>query len=62
MVSGDLNINSSTISSALFDGTSWYPYLVASSTSGTGVISQFFYSVTDFTLAGKRSSSFTSLF
>ncbi|KAK4051361.1 hypothetical protein OIV83_002845 [Microbotryomycetes sp. JL201] len=52
MVSGDLLINSTSVSSALYDGKSWYPYLVSTTKAGSaGVISQFFSSVTNFNLA-----------
>ncbi|KAM0748462.1 hypothetical protein T439DRAFT_303994 [Meredithblackwellia eburnea MCA 4105] len=55
MVSGDLTINSTAMSTALFDGQNWYPYLVStSSTGGSGAVSQFFYSITSFTLAGRH--------
>lgn len=53
LVSGDLTINSTAVASALYDGETWYPYLLATSSTGTaGVISQLFYSVTDFSLSG----------
>lgn len=52
LVSGDLTINSTSISSALFDGETWYPYLVSSTATGSaGVISQLFYSITNFSLS-----------
>ncbi|KAM0789265.1 hypothetical protein ACM66B_000107 [Microbotryomycetes sp. NB124-2] len=52
MVSGDLTINSTSVSSALYDGKSWYPYLVSTAKSGSaGIVSQFFFSVTNFNLA-----------
>ncbi|GAA6032659.1 hypothetical protein JCM8097_004866 [Rhodosporidiobolus ruineniae] len=54
MVSGDLTINDTLVASALFDGETWYPYLVATSTTGSaGIISQLFYSITDFSLSGR---------
>lgn len=54
-VSGALTINSTTISSALFDGSSWYPYLIAQTAKGgTGVVSQLFYSVMNFDLSAAR--------
>ncbi|GAA5863961.1 hypothetical protein JCM3774_004434 [Rhodotorula dairenensis] len=52
LVSGSLQINDSSVSSALFDGESWYPFLLATASSGSaGAISQFFYSITDFSLS-----------
>ncbi|KAK4057194.1 hypothetical protein OIO90_001689 [Microbotryomycetes sp. JL221] len=55
MVSGDLNINSTSVSSALYDGSAWYPYLVSTAATGSaGVVSQFFFSVTNFNLAAAR--------
>ncbi|GAA5919969.1 hypothetical protein JCM1841_004401 [Sporobolomyces salmonicolor] len=52
LVSGDLNINDTSVSTALYDGENWYPYLVATSATGSaGVIAQLFYSVTDFSLS-----------
>ncbi|KAK4702801.1 hypothetical protein P7C70_g3422, partial [Phenoliferia sp. Uapishka_3] len=58
MVSGDLTINSTSASTALFDGETWYPYLTSTSTSGgSGVVSQFFYSITTFSLAGRHHRS-----
>lgn len=57
MVSGELNINSTSVSSALYDGSKWYPYLVSTSATGSaGVISQLFYSVVNFNLASARKS------
>jgi hypothetical protein len=62
LVSGDLIINSTRVSSALFDGTTWYPYLVAQTATGTpGVISSLFYSVMNFNLSAAR-ASFISIF
>ncbi|GAA5900213.1 hypothetical protein JCM8208_002052 [Rhodotorula glutinis] len=53
LVSGDLTINDTAVSSALYDGASWYPYLVATSATGSaGVVSQLFYSVSNFSLGG----------
>ncbi|GAA5934785.1 Rax2p [Sporobolomyces koalae] len=53
LVSGDLSINDTSLSAALFDGQDWYPYLVSMSATGTpGVISQLFYSSTNFSLSG----------
>lgn len=55
LVSGALTINSTSVSSALYDGSTWYPYLVAQTASGgAGVVSNFFYSVQNFTLSGAR--------
>lgn len=63
LVSGDLNINDTSISSALFDGHSWYPYLISTSNSGTGgVISQFFYSIANFQLSPGREFYHTLLY
>ena len=57
LVAGNLTINKTSASTALFDGETWYPYLVSTSASGgAGVVSQFFYSITDFSLAGRRAS------
>ncbi|KAL8292370.1 hypothetical protein RQP46_001836 [Phenoliferia psychrophenolica] len=55
LVAGDLTINETSTSTALFDGETWYPYLVSTSAlGGAGVVSQFFYSITDFSLAGRH--------
>ncbi|GAA5987924.1 hypothetical protein JCM10908_007272 [Rhodotorula pacifica] len=52
LVSGDLQINDTSVSSALFDGVSWYPFLVATAATGSaGAISQLFYSITNFSLS-----------
>ncbi|GAA6049737.1 hypothetical protein JCM3770_004434 [Rhodotorula araucariae] len=52
LVSGDLTINNTTVSSALYDGASWYPYLIATSATGSaGVVAQLFYSVSNFSLS-----------
>lgn len=60
LVSGDLNINSTSVSSALFDGESWHPYLISTSNSGKGgVIAQLFYSVANFQLSPGRTFSFS---
>ncbi|GAA5891635.1 hypothetical protein JCM6882_006152 [Rhodosporidiobolus microsporus] len=54
MVSGDLTINDTSVASALYDGESWYPYLLASSATGSaGIVSQLFFSTTDFSLSGR---------
>lgn len=55
LVSGALTLNSTSVSSALFDGESWHPYLISSSTSGAaGVVSRFFSSVTNVDLSSLR--------
>lgn len=55
LVSGALTINSTSVSSALFDGESWHPYLISTSNSGGGgVIAQLFYSVANFQLSPGR--------
>ena len=52
LVSGKLQINETSVSSALFDGASWYPFLVATAASGSaGAVSQLFYSITNFSLS-----------
>ncbi|KWU43966.1 hypothetical protein RHOSPDRAFT_5691, partial [Rhodotorula sp. JG-1b] len=52
LVSGNLQINETSVSSALFDGASWYPFLVATAASGSaGAVSQLFYSITNFSLS-----------
>ena len=52
LVSGNLQINATSVSSALFDGASWYPFLVATAASGSaGAVSQLFYSITNFSLS-----------
>ena len=45
LVSGQLNLqNIGSVSSALFDGKSWYPYLLTSTTSGgAGALAGMFY-------------------
>ena len=50
MVSGELQLESSgNVSSALYDGAQWYPYLVASSSTGSaGTVSQLFWSSLSF--------------
>ncbi|GAA6002971.1 hypothetical protein JCM10207_001925 [Rhodosporidiobolus poonsookiae] len=54
MVSGDLTINDTSVASALYDGQTWYPYLLATSSTGSaGIVSQLFYSITDFSLSGR---------
>ncbi|GAA5826546.1 hypothetical protein JCM11251_002420 [Rhodosporidiobolus azoricus] len=54
MVSGDLTINDTSVASALYDGESWYPYLLATSATGSaGIVSQLFFSITDFSLSGR---------
>ncbi|BGP40759.1 hypothetical protein JCM10449v2_004724 [Rhodotorula kratochvilovae] len=53
LVSGDLTINDTSVSSALYDGATWYPYLIATSATGSaGVVAQLFYSVSNFSLSG----------
>ncbi|GAA5977101.1 hypothetical protein JCM5350_003219 [Sporobolomyces pararoseus] len=53
LVSGDLTINDTSLSAALYDGQDWYPYLVSTSATGSaGVISRLFYSSTSFSLSG----------
>lgn len=55
LVSGDLRVKGTNASAALFDGAAWYPYLVSTSSTGSpGVISQLFYSVTNFNLSNLR--------
>lgn len=55
LVSGDLSINDTSISSALYDGQTWYPYLISTASTGAaGVVSQFFYSITSFSLSAAR--------
>lgn len=62
LVAGDLTINSTSMSTALFDGKTWYPYLLATSALGSaGVVSQFFYENTSFNLASARESPSLSL-
>lgn len=57
LVSGNLRINNTNYASALYDGTTWYPYLTASTASGAaGVVSQLVYSITNFNLSGRRTS------
>lgn len=53
MVSGDLDFaDYGRVSSALFDGMTWTPFLVSSTGSGdSGIISSFFYSASTFTLS-----------
>ncbi|KDE04470.1 hypothetical protein MVLG_05118 [Microbotryum lychnidis-dioicae p1A1 Lamole] len=51
LVSGAMSINNTLIASALYDGAKWYPYLLATaSTGGGGSIAQLFYSLTSFSL------------
>ncbi|BGO92154.1 hypothetical protein NBRC10512v2_004420 [Rhodotorula toruloides] len=53
LVSGVLQINNTAVSSALYDGESWYPYLIATSATGSaGIIAKLFYSVSNFSLSG----------
>ena len=56
LVSGIISLaNFGVVSSALFDGTSWYPYLLASGASGEpGAISSFFYSAENVNFGGRR--------
>ncbi|GAA6004226.1 Rax2p [Rhodotorula paludigena] len=55
LVSGDLTINDTSVSSALYDGEAWYPYLVATSETGSsGIVAQMFYSVSNFSLSAGR--------
>ncbi len=55
LVSGDLTINSTAMSAALFDGASWYPYLIATAASGAaGSIANFYYSDTNFNLSASH--------
>nr|XP_031864237.1 uncharacterized protein CI109_000149 [Kwoniella shandongensis]KAA5531309.1 hypothetical protein CI109_000149 [Kwoniella shandongensis] len=50
MVTGDLNLrDSGNVTSALYDGSNWYPYLVATtSTGGLGAASTLFWSQSSF--------------
>ncbi|GAA5926124.1 hypothetical protein JCM10213_007377 [Rhodosporidiobolus nylandii] len=55
LVSGALTINDTDVAAALYDGESWYPYLLATGATGSaGIVSQLFSSVTDFSLSGKH--------
>ncbi|KAK8858611.1 hypothetical protein IAR55_002840 [Kwoniella newhampshirensis] len=53
MVSGDLYLeDSGNVTSALYDGANWYPYLVAtSSTGGLGAASSLFWSESSFSFS-----------
>ncbi|SCV69677.1 BQ2448_1071 [Microbotryum intermedium] len=52
LVSGSMSINNTVVASALYDGAKWYPYLLATATTGAGgSIAQLFYSLTSFSLA-----------
>jgi cbb3-type cytochrome oxidase subunit 3 len=45
MASGDIGLQSGNVSSALYDGAQWHPYLVGSTTRGTlGAVSSLFWS------------------
>jgi len=56
LISGSLASDSfGNISSALFDGQNFFPYLVSTSSSGgPGFVSQFFSSITSFSFAQRR--------
>lgn len=58
LVSGDLAVNGTSVSSALFDGETWHPYLVSTASDGaSGIISQLFYSVKNFNLSNASKCS-----
>lgn len=58
LVSGSLKINETSYASALYDGENWFPYLVASTETGSaGVVSSLFYSISNFNLSGRREYS-----